>query len=82
RVPDTERRALSTLQRSRFRRVDKRSASTIRLADGARSAEATQIWNCWRLRRHCSGWAPLLYYGTFFPPVRHYGIQMWDRGSA
>ncbi|WP_295622897.1 hypothetical protein, partial [uncultured Lamprocystis sp.] len=29
RVPATERRALSTLQRSRFRRVDKRSASTI-----------------------------------------------------
>jgi hypothetical protein len=32
RVPGTERRALSTLQRSRFCRVDKRSASTIGLA--------------------------------------------------
>ncbi|WP_295612944.1 hypothetical protein [uncultured Lamprocystis sp.] len=30
--------------------MDKRSASTIRLADGARSAEATQIWNCCRQR--------------------------------
>jgi hypothetical protein len=47
-VPDTARRALSTLQRSRCRRVDKRSASTISLAAGALLAAATRIWNCWR----------------------------------
>jgi hypothetical protein len=35
RVLDTERRALSTLQQRRFRRVDKRSASTICPADGS-----------------------------------------------
>ena len=46
RVPNTERRALSTLQRSRFRRVDKRSASTIGLAADTLLAAATQIWNC------------------------------------
>ncbi|WP_295586840.1 hypothetical protein [uncultured Lamprocystis sp.] len=45
-APDTERRALSTLQRSRFCRVDKRSASTISLAAGTLLAAATQIWNC------------------------------------
>ena len=47
RVPDTERCALSTLQRSRFCRVDKRSASTISLAAGTLLAAATQIWICW-----------------------------------
>ena len=34
RIPDTERRALSTLQRCRFCRADKRSASTFSLAAG------------------------------------------------
>jgi len=41
RVPDTERRALSTLKQSRFCRVDKRSASTIGLAAGTLLAAAT-----------------------------------------
>jgi len=51
RAPDTEQRALSTLQRSRFCRVDKRSASTISLAAGTLLAAATQIWNCCKLHR-------------------------------
>jgi hypothetical protein len=46
RVPDAEWRALSTLQRIRFCRVDKRSASTISLAAGTLPVVATQIWNC------------------------------------
>ena len=50
-VPETEQRALSTLQRSRLRRVDKRSASTIGLAVETLLAAATQIWNCWKTRR-------------------------------
>jgi hypothetical protein len=46
RVPDIEKRALSTLQRRRFCRVDKRSASTISLAAQTLLTVATQIWNC------------------------------------
>ena len=78
RVTDTERRALSTLQRSRFCRVDKRSASTISLAAGTLSAAATQIW------KRCVGsdQCPRDLVG---PPVhqpRHTPASAWVRSAA
>lgn len=51
RFPDTERRALSSLQQSRFR-VDERSASTISLAADTVLAAATRIRNCCTVGAH------------------------------